>query len=153
MAETSERKRDNKELEILMVEDSPSDAALAKEAFRDGRIYNKLNIVDDGAKGVDYLLKRNGFEDAVTPDLILLDLNLPVMSGFEVLAEIKKHEKLRRIPVIVLTTSMEERDVFKSYDLQASCFISKPVEFDNFVTAIQGLQQFWFKIVTLADNA
>ncbi len=146
------RKEKKTVVEILMVEDSPSDAALAKEAFKTGKIANKLIVVDNGIKALNYLLKRNGFEEVATPDLILLDLNLPIMSGFEVLAEIKKDEKLKRIPVIVLTTSMEERDVLKSYDLQASCFISKPVEFDNFVTAIQSLGQFWFKIVTLPDN-
>lgn len=141
-----------KRVEILMVEDSPSDAALAVEAFKNGMIANKLNIVENGVKALDYLLKRNGFETAVTPDLILLDLNLPIKSGFEVLEEIKKDEVLKRIPVIVLTTSSEEKDVLKTYDMQASCFITKPVEFDNFVGAVQALRQFWFKIVTLPDN-
>ena len=124
-------------INLLMVEDSPSDAALATEAFKSGRLANKLNIVDNGAKAIDYLKKRNGYEQAETPDLILLDLNLPVKSGFEVLAEIKEDAKLKRIPVIVLTTSAEERDVLKSYDMQASCFITKPVEFDNFWAAVQ----------------
>lgn len=149
---TGESMARRQQVEILMVEDSPSDAALAKEAFKNGKIANKLTVVENGVKAIDYLLKRNGFESAVTPDLILLDLNLPIKSGFEVLAEIKKDDKLRRIPVIVLTTSMEERDVLKSYDLQASCFITKPVEFDNFVSAVQSLRQFWFKVVTLPDN-
>lgn len=144
--------RVEKIMEILMVEDSPSDAALAKEAFKNGMIANKLTIVENGVRAMDYLQKRNGFEDVDTPQLILLDLNLPIKSGFEVLKEIKADENLRRIPVIVLTTSAEEKDIFKSYDMQASCFITKPVEFENFVAAVQSLRQFWFKVVTLPDD-
>lgn len=141
-----------KNVEILMVEDSPSDAALAKEAFKNGMIVNKLVIIENGAKALDYLHKRNGYEDVNAPNLILLDLNLPIKSGFEVLQEIKEHQELKHIPVIVLTTSAEEKDVFKSYQMQANCYITKPVEFDNFVAAVQSLRQFWFKIVTLPEE-
>lgn len=139
-------------IEILMVEDSPSDAALAQEAFKQGRLRNQLHVVDNGVKALDYLMKRNGYESVGTPDLILLDLNLPIKSGFEVLAEIKNHDALKRIPVIILTTSAAEKDVLKSYDMQASCFITKPVEFENFVTAVHALREFWFNIVTLPEK-
>ncbi|HEY9777556.1 MAG TPA: response regulator [Planktothrix sp.] len=141
-----------KSIEILMAEDSPSDAELAREALINGKLSNKLNVVTNGQEALDYLHKRGKFASANTPDLILLDINMPIKNGFEVLTELKADEKLRRIPVVVLTTSEDEHDVLKSYDLQAACFITKPVNFTKFQDIVKQLKNFWFSVVTLPPN-
>jgi CheY-like chemotaxis protein len=142
-------------IEILLVEDNPGDVRLTREALRDAKVANNLNVVTDGDEALTYLrsLSRPGAQpDAPRPDLILLDLNLPRRDGREVLAEIKSDEHLKRIPVIVLTTSRSEEDILKSYDLNANCYISKPVEFGEFAQAIRMIEEFWFQVVTLPSD-
>ncbi len=141
-----------KSIEILMAEDSPSDAELARQAFKNGKLLNELTIVRDGVEALAYLRKEGQYVDAVRPDIILLDLNMPRMDGREVLAAIKKDPTLKSIPVVILTTSEDENDVLKSYELQASCYITKPVEFDKFLDVARGIKQFYFNVVTLPPN-
>ena len=138
-------------IEILLVEDSPGDVRLTKEALRDAKIANHLHVAVDGEAALDFLHRRPPHEAAPTPDLVLLDLNLPRMDGREVLAHIKGNETLKRIPVVVLTTSQAERDIVESYDLHANCFVSKPVDFGQFTTVVQSIQDFWFTIVKLPE--
>ncbi|MFA6209041.1 MAG: response regulator [Candidatus Obscuribacterales bacterium] len=141
-----------KEIEILMVEDSPSDSELAVEAFKQSRVINNLTIIDNGGDAILYLKRQGKFADAILPDLILLDLNLPVKSGHEVLAEIKQDQLLKRIPVVVLTTSESEKDVLESYNLQASAFITKPVDFDKFISVVKDIQKFYFVVAKIPPN-
>lgn len=136
-------------IEILLVEDSPTDALFTQRALSDARFINQLHIVEDGVKALAFLRKEAPYTDAVRPDLILLDLNLPRKDGREVLAEIKEDENLKVIPVIVLTTSRTEEDILRSYRLHANCYITKPVDFDSFTDAIATLEKFWFAVVTL----
>jgi len=136
---------------ILLVEDNEGDARLAKEALRDGRVSNELHHVKDGVEAMQFLNKEGEFSDAPRPDLILLDLNMPRMDGREVLEEIHKDNNLSNIPVIVLTTSQSDIDIAKSYNLNANCFISKPVDFDQFVAVVRSIEHFWFTIVSLPD--
>ncbi len=138
--------------DILLVEDSPGDIRLTVEALKESRITNNLHIVTDGEEAMDFLFKRGKFLEAPTPDLILLDLNLPRKSGFEVLAEIKENDILTVIPVIVLTTSQSERDIIMSYKMHVNCFVSKPVEFDAFFNVIRSIEDFWFTIVKLPKS-
>jgi len=139
----------SKIIEILLVEDSPTDALLTKRALTDARMINRLHIVEDGVKALAFLRREPPYADAPRPDLILLDLNLPKKDGREVLTEIKADEHLRIIPVCVLTTSQAEEDVLKSYELHANCYIVKPVDFESFVNAVKVLENFWFAVVTL----
>ncbi len=141
-----------KDIQILMVEDSPSDAELAKEAFKQSRVMNTLTIVDNGGDAMEYLRRRGRYENATIPDLILLDLNLPVKNGHAVLAEIKQDPLLKRIPVIILTTSESEKDVLESYNLQASAYITKPVDFDKFISVVKDIQNFYFVVATVPPN-
>jgi CheY-like chemotaxis protein len=143
-----ERGRSRK-IEILLVEDSPGDVRLTREALREGKVLNELQVVRDGVEALDYLFQRNGYVGASRPDLILLDLNLPKKDGREVLAEIKADSTLKRIPVVVLTTSQSEEDVLRTYDLHANCYISKPVDFDRFIEVIQSIDAFWLSVVKL----
>ena len=136
-------------IEILLVEDSPTDALLTKKAFEGARLINRLHIVEDGVEAMKFLRKEVPYAEALRPDLILLDLNLPRKDGREVLAEIKSDESLKVIPVVVLTTSRAEEDILKSYKLHANCYITKPVNFDSFTEAIATLEKFWFAVVTL----
>jgi CheY-like chemotaxis protein len=136
-------------IEILLVEDNPGDVQLTKIAMRDSVIPNRLNVVEDGVQAMEYLRQEGEFEDAPRPDIILLDLNLPMKDGREVLGEIKQDKDLRRIPVIVLTTSSDERDITHSYDLYANCFISKPLDIDSFMKMARKIENFWFSIATL----
>ena len=138
-----------KDIQILMVEDSPSDAELAVQAFKESKLLNVLNIVDNGQSSLDYLFGEGEYADRIIPDLILLDLNLPVKNGHEVLIEIKKNDKLKRIPVIVLTTSDNEKDILDSYQLQASAYITKPVDFDKFIGVIKDIQNFYFVVAKI----
>jgi chemotaxis family two-component system response regulator Rcp1 len=137
------------EVEILMVEDDPADVHLVKEALHEGKVPTHLNVVSDGEKAIAYLRGEGAYVGAVLPDLILLDLKMPKKNGLEVLAEIKSDEALRRIPVIVLTTSDAPEDVFKAYDLQASCYITKPADLDEFDRVMNSIQDFCLTIVKL----
>lgn len=135
--------------EILLVEDNLGDVRLIEEALKDSKLLNNLNIVSDGVYAMDFLYKRNGYENSPTPDLILLDLNMPRKNGFEVLQEIKVDEKLKSIPVVIMTVSNDEKDILKSYNLHANCYITKPVDFVQFCDIVRHIENFWFSIVTL----
>jgi two-component system, chemotaxis family, response regulator Rcp1 len=136
-------------IEILMVEDSPSDADLTIEALREAKVANHLNIVEDGVQAMNFLRRRNPYSQAPRPDLILLDLNLPRKDGREVLAELKADPNLRTIPVVVLTMSRAEEDVLRAYQLQANCYITKPVDFLQFLDVVRSIESFWLAVVTL----
>jgi CheY-like chemotaxis protein len=136
-------------LEILMVEDNASDVRLAQEAFKEGRIPNNLHVVRDGVEAMAFLRRQSKYANAARPDLIFLDLNLPRKDGREVLAEIKSDSDLIRIPVVVLTTSRAQMDIFQSYDLHANCYIVKPIDLDEFIKVIQSIGNFWFSTATL----
>ena len=138
-----------KHIEILLVEDSPADVLIAREALSEAKLMNTIHVAEDGVEAMDFLHQRGKFASAPRPDLILLDLNLPRKNGREVLAEIKADENVKQIPVVVLTTSRDEEDILKSYNLHANCYVVKPVEFESFVKAVQSIQHFWFSIVTL----
>ena len=138
-----------KTIEILLIEDNPGDVRLAKEALHEGKVYNNLRVVYDGDEAMDYLLKKGKFSDAATPDLIILDLNLPKKDGRDVLRDVKNHEYLRRIPVVVLTTSTEESDVLKSYNLHANAYITKPLDLDQFLKVVRMIEEFWLTVVRL----
>jgi CheY-like chemotaxis protein len=140
-------------VEILLVEDNPGDVRLTLEALREARIYNRVNVVDDGEKAIAFLHRQGDYINAPNPDLILLDLNLPKKDGREVLAEIKADEKIKRIPVVILTTSKAERDILKSYDLQANCYVAKPVDLDQFIAVIKSIGDFWLTIVKLPSES
>lgn len=136
-------------INILLMEDSQGDVRLVQEALKDGKLHNRLLVVRDGAEGMDFLLKRNKYQTALRPDLILLDLNMPKKDGREVLAEIKQHEDLKRIPVIILTTSTSEADILKTYNLHANCYIVKPLNLDEFIRVVRSIESFWLSIVKL----
>jgi CheY-like chemotaxis protein len=136
-------------IEILLVEDNPGDVRMTVEALKDCRVSNKLSVVEDGEQALSFLRKGDGYAKRARPDLILLDLNLPKKDGHEVLAEIKADPDLRKIPVVVLTTSENERDVRKAYDLNANCYITKPGGLEQFVSVMKSIQYFWSKVVQL----
>jgi chemotaxis family two-component system response regulator Rcp1 len=136
-------------IEILLVEDNEGDVRLTREVLKDGRIRNTLNVVGDGVEALAYLRREGDYADTKPQDLILLDLNLPKMDGREVLAAIKADAALRRIPVVVLTTSSSETDVLSAYDLHANCYITKPVDLDQFVKVVRSIEDFWLAIVKL----
>jgi len=138
-----------KEIEILLVEDSPGDIRLTIEAMKDGKIHNHLSVVNDGEEALAYLRRQGQYAKVPRPDLILLDLNLPKKDGREVLREIKQEEDLKRIPVVVLTISTAEKDILKSYDLHANCYVNKPVDFDQFTHVVKSIEDFWFSVVKL----
>lgn len=134
---------------ILLVEDNPGDAELTKEALEASKFHNKLYIVEDGEEAMKFLYKKPPYQETPTPDIIFLDLNLPKKDGREVLQEIKKHPQLKRIPVVVLTTSKAETDIIKSYDLHANCYITKPLDLQKFLEVVQSIKTFWMSIVIL----
>lgn len=136
-------------IEILMVEDNPGDVRLTREAMKEGKIGNRLSVVSDGVEALEFLRRQGRFADAPRPDLILLDLNLPRKDGREVLAEIKFDPALRTIPVVVLTTSHADEDVVRAYNLHANCYITKPVDFNQFMKVVQQIDDFWVNLVTL----
>ena len=136
-------------VEILLVEDNPVDVMMTKEAFSSGRVCNNLHVAEDGEEAMDFLRKRGKHSSAPTPEIILLDLNLPRKDGREVLAEVKQDHFLRHIPVIILTTSEDREDIWRSYELQANCFITKPVDMEQFTKAMQYIGEFWFSVVRL----
>ena len=136
---------------ILLIEDNPAEALLTKEAFKQSNLSNNLHIVGDGELALDFLNKRNSHEGAVTPDLILLDLNLPKVDGREVLAHLKLNDHLSRIPVIVLTSSSLEKDVMACYDNGANSYIVKPMELDKFIKIVESIAAYWFSMSVLPD--
>jgi CheY-like chemotaxis protein len=136
-------------IQVLLVEDNPGDAHLTRIALQDGKMQIQLSIVEDGVEAMAFLRRQGQYAYAPHPDLILLDLNLPKKDGREVLAEIKADESIRRIPIVVLTTSQAEEDILQAYDLRANCYITKPVGFDQFVRIVQSIEDFWFTIVKL----
>jgi chemotaxis family two-component system response regulator Rcp1 len=136
-------------IDILMVEDNPGDARLTREALKESKVCNNLHHVRDGVEAMQFLRKEGEFAGAPTPDIILLDLNLPRKDGRQVLAELKAIPHLKHIPVVVLTTSEAEQDIVKSYELHANCYITKPVDLDKFVEIIHGIENFWLSIVKL----
>jgi two-component system, chemotaxis family, response regulator Rcp1 len=136
-------------IEILLVEDNPGDVRLTQEVLREGKVHNHLNIVDDGVKALAFLNKEPPYTHAPNPDLILLDLNLPRKDGREVLQRIKENHHLRRIPVVVLTTSQAEQDILQAYELHANCYITKPIDLDQFIKVVKSIEEFWLTIVKL----
>ena len=140
-------------IDILLVEDSPGDVRLTREALADGKVRNRLSVVADGMEAMDFLRRRRSFADAPRPDLILLDLNLPRKDGREVLEEVKADPDLRRIPVVVLTTSGAEEDILRSYSLHANCYITKPMDLDKFFAVIKAIDDFWLTVVRLPAEA
>ena len=139
-------------IDILLVEDNPGDVRLTQEAFREGKLLNNLWVVNDGEEAMSYLHHEGVFADAVRPDIILLDLNMPKKDGREVLAEIKNDPSLKRIPVVVLTTSKAEQDIFRTYNFHVNCYIIKPVDLDQFVNVVQTIEDFWFTVVKLPSK-
>jgi len=137
---------------ILLVEDNPGDVRLTQEAINDGKVRNNMHVAEDGVEAVAFLRREGKYADAPRPDLILLDLNLPKKDGREVLAEIKTDEDLKRIPVVVLTTSKAEQDIFRAYDQHANCYITKPVDLNQFIKIVKGIEEFWFTIVKLPSD-
>ena len=138
-----------KPVEILLVEDNPGDVRLTREALKESKVRNRLHVVVDGLEAMEFLGRQGKYAQVERPDLILLDLNLPKKDGREVLAEIKADKTLRRIPVVVMTVSQAEEDVVKAYDAYANCFISKPLNFEQFVKVVQSIDNFWLTIVKL----
>ncbi len=138
-------------IEILLVEDNPGDARLAKEALRESRIMNNLHMVDDGEKALDFLHQKGEYLKAPHPDLVLLDLNLPKISGHEVLAVIKSEDSLRKIPVVVLSISSSQKDIEESYNLNANCYVTKPLDLNEFIQVFETIQNFWLKTVKLPE--
>jgi len=138
-----------KPIEILLVEDNPGDARLTREVLNDAKVINNISVARDGEEAMAFLRREGTYADALRPDLILLDLNLPRKDGREVLAEIKQDPDLRRIPVVILTTSQAEEDILKSYNLHANCYLTKPVDLDQFISLVQAVENFWLSIVKL----
>lgn len=147
-----EPERDCRPVEILLVEDNPGDVRLTLEAFRERKIRNHLSVVCDGVEALAFLRRERHYACVPRPDLILLDLNLPKKDGHDVLAEIKQEESLRRIPIVVLTTSNAEKDILETFDLPASCYITKPVDFGRFVGVVKLIEDFWSSIVKLSEG-
>jgi len=144
--------RSTRPIEILLVEDSPGDVRLTQEAFKDAKVLNNLHVVWDGVEALRFLNREGEYAEAPRPDLILLDLNLPKKDGREVLAEIKADNDLMRIPVVILTISKAEEDILRTYNLHANCYVTKPVDLNQFVTVIQSVEDFWLSIVKLPPN-
>ena len=140
-------------IEILLVEDNPADVRLTLETMKEVKVANRINVVTDGEQATEFLQRRGEHRDAPRPDLVILDLNLPRKDGREVLADIKADPNLRRIPVVILTTSTRDEDIFTAYDLAANCYINKPVDLDEFNKIVQSIENFWLTIVKLPDRA
>lgn len=143
---------DIKIVKILLVEDNPGDIRLTQEVFKDAKMKNELSVVMDGEEAISYLRKTGKYKDVTTPDLILLDLNLPKKDGREVLAEIKRDSVLTSIPVIILTTSAEEEDIANTYSNHANCYITKPIDFNQFIKVVKAIEDFWLTIVKLPQT-
>jgi len=139
-------------IEILLVDDNPGDIRLTQEALKESKVLNNMHTVEDGMEALEFLRKEGSFKDVITPDIILLDLNLPKRNGREVLSEIKNDDVLKKIPVVILTISRAEEDILKSYALHANCYITKPVDMDQFIKIVRSIENFWFTIVRLPPN-
>jgi len=139
-------------IQVLLVEDNPRDVRLTKEALKEGKLLNHVHVVGDGVEALSFVRKQGKYANAVQPDLILLDLNLPKKDGREVLAAIKTDPGLKRIPVVVLTTSSAEEDVLKTYDLHANCYITKPVDLEQFMRVVKSIEDFWVTVVKLPSE-
>jgi chemotaxis family two-component system response regulator Rcp1 len=137
---------------ILLVEDSPGDIVLTKEAMKQAKVHNELRVVTDGVEALNYLNKCGNNDQCPTPDLILLDLNLPKVDGREVLSKIKSNPVLKAIPVVILTTSNDEKDVLNMYDLNANAYIVKPVDFQQFMNVVKSIEDFWLTVVRLPNR-
>ena len=142
----------NRPVEILLVEDNPGDERLTREALKEGKVYSNLYWVKDGVEAMDFLRRKGRHAGAVRPDIVLLDLNLPKKDGREVLEEIKTDDDLKRIPVVVLTTSKAEEDVLRTYNLHANCYVTKPVDLEKFIVVVKSIDRFWLTVVTLPPN-
>jgi two-component system, chemotaxis family, response regulator Rcp1 len=140
-------------IEILLVEDNPGDVRLTREALREGKVRNNLHVASDGVEALRFLRRADGMSEAVRPDLILLDLNLPRKDGREVLHELKSDPMLRSIPVVILTSSQAEQDISRAYDLHANCYVTKPVDLEQFITVVKSIEAFWFTIVKLPSES
>jgi two-component system, chemotaxis family, response regulator Rcp1 len=140
-----------KNVEVLLIEDDPADVELTREGLKDSKIIIKLNTVDDGSKGIKYLKKEPPYSDAVTPDLIILDLNLPKMDGREVLREIKNDNNLKFIPVVILTTSSDALDIQRCYEWGANCWVTKPIGLQEFIKIVESIHDFWLTVVKLPN--
>ena len=139
-------------VEILLVEDNPGDVRLTKEALREGKVYNNLHWAKDGVEALEFLRQEGRYKGSPRPDIILLDLNLPKKDGREVLHDIKNDDALKRIPVVVLTTSKAEEDVLRTYNLHANCYVTKPVDLEKFIVVVKSIDVFWLTVVTLPPN-
>jgi chemotaxis family two-component system response regulator Rcp1 len=139
-------------IEILLVEDNPADVRLTKEALKEAKVRNNLHVVEDGVEAMKFLFQEDKYTNSARPDLILLDLNLPKKDGREVLEEIKQDDNLKRIPVVVLTTSQAEEDILRTYNLHANCYVTKPVDLDQFITIVKSIEDFWLTIVKLPNE-
>jgi CheY-like chemotaxis protein len=140
---------ENRPVEILLVEDNPGDERLTREALKEGKVYSNLHWVKDGVEAMQFLRREAKYQEVPRPDIILLDLNLPKKDGREVLQDIKNDDKLKRIPVVVLTTSKAEEDVLRSYNLHANCYVTKPVDLEKFIVVVKSIDVFWLTVVTL----
>jgi len=140
------------DIEILLVEDNPADVRLTREALKEAKVHNQLHVVEDGVAAMEFLTGKGEYANSPRPDLILLDLNLPRKDGRQVLEEIKADDRLKRIPVVVLTTSQAEEDIVKSYNLHANCYVTKPVDLDQFITIVKSIEDFWLTIVKLPQE-
>jgi len=145
-------KKQSRAVEVLLVEDNPADVRLTQEALKDGRVLVNLTVASDGVEAIDILKRAGPHTTKARPDLILLDLNLPRKNGREVLEEIKADDDLKRIPVIVMTTSKAEQDIYKAYNLNANCYVTKPVDLDEFLNVVRSIEDFWLTIVTLPED-
>lgn len=145
----SEMIKQQQMVDVLLVEDDPGDVLMTREAFEDYKIANRLSVVSDGVSALEFVRKQGEYADAPTPDLILLDLNLPRMDGREVLAALKEDPELRSIPVVVLTTSEAEEDILRSYSLYANAYVTKPVDFDRFINVVRSIDEFFVSVVRL----
>ena len=143
---------DNRPVEILLVEDNPGDERLTREALKEGKVYSNLHWVKDGVEAMAFLRHEGKYHDVPRPDIILLDLNLPKKDGREVLQDIKNDDALKRIPVVVLTTSKAEEDVLRTYNLHANCYVTKPVDLEKFIVVVKSIDVFWLTVVTLPPN-
>jgi two-component system, chemotaxis family, response regulator Rcp1 len=143
---------ENRPVEILLVEDNPGDERLTREALKEGKVYSNLHWVKDGVEAMEFLRRQGRYHDVPRPDIILLDLNLPKKDGREVLQDIKNDSDLKRIPVVVLTTSKAEEDVLRTYNLHANCYVTKPVDLEKFIVVVKSIDVFCLTVVTLPPN-
>ena len=148
----SDTNRSAPPVEILLVEDNPGDERLTREALKEGKVYSNLHWVKDGVQAMEFLKQKGPYAKSPRPDIILLDLNLPKKDGREVLQDIKNDDKLKRIPVVILTTSKAEEDVLKSYNLHANCYVTKPVDLEKFIVVVKSIDAFWLTVVTLPNG-